>query len=120
MSKWIGKPSPKSMHTGTGWFAEINKVWVDESRIYCVMSRPVKTEWGEVEHVCIRNADSTDIPWAEKWRIKNELFGTDRTAIEVYPTEDDLVDAAAMYHLWILPHGMKLPFTIKPGRESEG
>lgn len=67
------------------------------------MSRLLETEIGEVEHICIRNADNTDIPWAEKQRIKNELVGRKRTAIEVFPSEDRLIVQADMYHLWVLP-----------------
>lgn len=110
--KWIGKPSPKSMHIGSGWFRELNQVKVSEDEQYAVMSRPVQTEWGEVIHVCIRNATSTDIPWAEKQRIKNELFGVERIAIEVFPKESQLIDEAPMYHLWVLPEKMELPFGI--------
>lgn len=111
--KWIGKPSPKSLHQGTGWFGELNKVWVDDARDYCVMSRTVETEWGTVQHVCIRNAYNTDIPWIEKQAIKNELFGEEVTAIEVFPSMSELADEANMYHLWILPNNFKIPFTLK-------
>ncbi len=110
-SAWIGKPSPKSRRFGTGWVAELNKAWVDGE--YAVMSREIETDWGYVEHVCIRNVDNTDIPWAAKQRIKNELFGHERTAIEVFPAESQLVDAANMYHIWVLPEKMKLPFSLK-------
>lgn len=107
---WIGKPSPKSMRTGSGWFGELNRAFVDGE--YAVMTRTVETEWGEVEHACIRNLGNTDIPWAEKQRIKNEIFGTERCAVEVFPAMTELVDEANMYHLWVLPAGMKLPFSI--------
>ncbi|WP_059048705.1 DUF7694 domain-containing protein [Paenibacillus senegalimassiliensis] len=110
MSKWIGKPSPKSMHTGAGWFAELDRAYTDGE--YAVMSRVVETEWGQVVHACIRNAENTDIPWAEKQRIKNELLGEERIALEVFPKNSELVDQANMYHLWVLPAGMKLPFGI--------
>jgi|HigsolmetaGSP11D_1036233.scaffolds.fasta_scaffold26008_2 hypothetical protein len=111
--KWIGRPSPKSVRFGTGWVRELNKAWTDSDFTYAVMSREIETEWGIVTHVCIRNADNTDIPWAEKQRIKNELFGSERCAVEIFPAESELVDAANMYHLWILPKGMKLPFGLK-------
>ncbi|GIO36906.1 hypothetical protein J41TS12_17670 [Paenibacillus antibioticophila] len=110
MNKWIGMPSPKSRHIGSGWFAELDRAYSDGK--YVVMTRPVETEWGQVVHACIRNADNTDIPWAEKQRIKNELLGKERIAIEVFPKESELVDQANMYHLWVLPAKMKLPFGI--------
>ncbi|MGF6358053.1 hypothetical protein ABIE27_006018 [Paenibacillus sp. 4624] len=113
MGKWIGRPSPKSLRAGSGWFAELDRVYSSEDGQYAVMTRPVETEWGQVIHACIRNVGGTDISWAEKQRIKNELLGTERTAIEVFPASADLVDETNMYHLWVLPAGMELPFTIK-------
>jgi hypothetical protein len=110
---WIGKPTPKSMKYGSGWVREIDEVYVDEAYQYCVMIREVDTPWGKVQHAAIRNTPSTDIPWAEKQRIKDEIFGKEATAIEVFPSETELVDEANMYHLWVLPEGFTLPFSIK-------
>lgn len=109
---WTAHPSPMQLGMGTGWFAEISRVYRQENE-YVVMVRDLETEWGTVRHACMRNADSTDIPWAEKQRIKNELFGNESTAIEVFPAETQLVDEAFMYHIWILPEGFKMPFTLK-------
>ncbi len=99
---WIGKPSPVSLHMRErGWLSEVSKVYVDEDKQYSVL---------------IRNAPNTDIPWAEKQRIKNELFDAEAVAIEVFPAMSELVDEANMYHLWVLPDGMKLPFSLMDGR----
>jgi hypothetical protein len=115
---WIGKPSPKSRHIGKGnWFGELNKAWSDGD--YAVMSRKVQTDWGEIDHVCIRNTSSTDIPWKDKQRIKNELFGHEQIAVEVFPPHSELVDDAYMYHLWVLPKGFKLPFNLFDKKEQE-
>lgn len=108
--KWIGKPSPKSMRKGSGWLGELDRAYSNGK--YAVMTRKIETEWGEVIHACIRNVDNTDIPWAEKQLIKDELLGKERIAIEVFPKRSELVDHANMYHLWVLPAGMKLPFGI--------
>lgn len=99
------------MKVGTGWFGEIDKAYSDGE--YAVMTRQVLTEWGQVIHACIRNAENTDIPWAEKQKIKNELFGIDSTAVEVFPADSELVDEANMYHIWVLPKSMRLPFSLK-------
>lgn len=112
-SKWIGRPSPKSQRVGSGWVGELDRAYTDIGYQYAVMTRKVQTDWGEVIHACIRNTDNSDIPWSEKQRIKNELLGEERTAIEVFPAVSDLVDEANMYHLWILPAGMRLPFGLK-------
>lgn len=112
---WIGKPSPRSMQlNGRGWFSEMNKTFKDEAGTYAVMIRTLETEWGLVEHAAIISRDNMDIPWREKQRIKNEIFGLERIAVEVFPADDQLVDETNMYHLWVLPVGMKLPFTLQP------
>lgn len=109
---WVQHPSPKQLKYGTGWVNEFDRMFRDESSQYVVMVRSVETEWGIVEHACMKNVADTDIPWSEKQRIKNELFGKERIAVEVFPKESELVDAANMYHLWVLPVEMTLPFGI--------
>lgn len=107
---WQRKPSPKELGIGSRWFGELDRAYSNGK--YAVMVRTIDTEWGKVDHACIRNTGSTDITWREKQKIKNELFGKERVAIEVFPAESDLVDQANMYHIWVLPAGFKLPFGI--------
>lgn len=111
---WVEHPSPKQLGQGTGWFGELNRVY-RQGNDYVVMVRNVETAWGIVQHACIRNAESIDIPWAEKQRIKNEIFGRESQAIEVFPKESQLVDEVNMYHIWVIPDEMKLPFGLKGG-----
>lgn len=108
---WVQHPSPKQLGKGTGWCGELDRVF-RQGNEYVVMVRDVETDWGIIQHACIRNTENTDIPWAEKQRIKNELFGAELIAVEVFPKESELVDQANMYHLWILPTDMNLPFGI--------
>lgn len=110
MEKWVRRQSPKQVGYGSGWVREMDRTYTDGE--YAVLIRTVETEWGNVEHAAIRNTDNTDIPWAEKQRIKNELFGVERIAVEVFPKMSELVDEANMYHFWVLPENMNLPFTI--------
>lgn len=109
-----------------GWMREMDRAWVSEDGQYSVMSRLLRTPVGKVEHVAITSAagcgkcdGSGDIPWAVKMQIKNELFGEKRAAIEVYPPQDRLVDAADTYHLWVFEKGFKMPFVASiPGMKS--
>lgn len=50
--------------------------------------------------------------WRHFQAIKNEVAGPERTAIEIFPPESQLVDAANEYHLWVLPENFPLPFVI--------
>lgn len=70
------------------------------------------TEWGEIRHLWIKRHDEKPVQWQEMQRIKNELIGQDRVGLEVYPAVSELIDVANMYHMWILPAAMKLPFTL--------
>lgn len=99
----------------------MDRAWISEDQKYSVMSRLLRTEWGKVEHVTITAAEgvgrsdgSGDIPWAVKMEIKNDLFGEKRVAVEVFPTQDRLVDVCDCYHLWVFEKGFQLPFGIHP------
>lgn len=52
----------------------------------------------------VQRHDNEPIPnhWREMQSIKNEIFGKEITAIEYYPAESKLMDAANIYWLWIL------------------
>ena len=128
--KWVDTISPKAMNDMLGiyeaseWHKQCDRCWMSDDG-YQVCSRLLRTEIGNVEHVTIlkttdnmseklKGDGSLDIPWAVKQEIKNELFGKDMTAIEVFPEENRLVDVCDVYHLWILPKKFKMPFGIHP------
>jgi len=82
---------------------------------YSVQLSLVSTGDGEVTHLWIRAHDgSMPRSWRDLQRIKNELVGADRVAVEVFPPDDELVDSANMAHLWVYPPGFILPFRLQP------
>lgn len=125
---WIKAIPPKMMHDRLGvyqgqWMPEMDRCWIRKEDGVCVSSRLIRTSMGNIEHVTItRKADgfkvsndgSKGFSWAEKQQIKDELFGANRVAVEVYPTEDRLVDTADVYHLWVFDKKYRLPFGIHP------
>lgn len=126
---WKETMSPKFTNEMMGiypgqWFNQMDRCW-DSDDGYEVTSRILITEWGKVEHVAIirvtddidqafSNSGDRDIPWRIKQEIKNELFGEDRVAIEVFPEEKRKIDSVDAYHLWVFPKGYQLPFGIHP------
>jgi hypothetical protein len=48
--------------------------------------------------------------WRHFQRIKNEIAGPEREAVEIYPAESRLVDTANEYWLWVLPERERLHF----------
>lgn len=131
---WNETISPAYMHEKLGiyngvWMPLMDRCW-ESTDGYQVMSRLVRTEYGRVEHAVIIRVESgankfssngsRDIPWSEKQKIKNELFGENRLAIEVFPKAKDLVDVMDVYHLWVFDKDYKLPFGIHPTRDRLG
>ena len=108
------------LYTGgnrAGWHGDMDRCWIDNERDLCVCSRLIKTQFGNVEHVTITRGKGTtdgssDISWAEKMQIKNELFGENRFAIEVFPKAKNLVDVCDVYHLWVFDKKIDMPFGI--------
>ena len=127
MRTWHKMIPPKQCHETLGlyvgqWMPKMDRYWESDDG-YDVMSRQIKTEWGVVEHVTISRMGTLgcggDIPWAVKQEIKDELFGIRATAIEVFPARKNLVDVCDVYHLWVLPKNMSLPFGIHPHRDPQ-
>lgn len=54
-------------------------------------------------------ASGGELSWPEKQRVKNDLFGVDRAAVEVFPRGEDMVDAADVFHLWVYAGEMRRP-----------
>lgn len=128
MRKWIKCIPPKKVQEEFGkvyqgiWMPQMDRYWESDDGL-SVMSRLLKTKWGQVEHVTIKvvvgGMWSGDIPWALKQEIKDELFGVRAAAIEVFPAKKHLVDVCDVYHLWVLPKGFEIPFGIHPYRDVQ-
>lgn len=83
-----------------------------------------QTMWANNRYVVIRKEIGEGMTWLSirhtnrkairDWRhfqkIKNELCGPEREAVEIYPAESRLVDEANQYHLWVFPEGYIIPF----------
>lgn len=100
----------KGQVKGAGWLRDVHSIVKNP---WCVLLvRTVMTAWGPIEHCAIRTASEGEMTWKEKQKIKDEVFGPDRVAMEVMPRHDDIVDGANMYHIWVLPPGYVLPFGL--------
>lgn len=102
-----------------GWHGDMDRCWIDNDENICVCSRLIRTKYGNVEHVTISKGTGTsdgtgEVTWAQKQQIKNELFGENRFAIEVFPKQKNLVDVCDVYHLWVFDKKCEMPFGIGP------
>lgn len=73
---------------------------------------PFECVWGSCIHLMVQSEGGA-LGWAEKQKIKSELAGAHRLAVEVFPPEVSLVDQADVFHLWVLPDGFQLPFGLE-------
>lgn len=60
------------------------------------------------QHLRVWSDRRTPISWDELQSVKNEVFGEDAWAIEVYPPESEVVDEAPFRHLWLVESGPNL------------
>lgn len=92
------------------------KVWVNA--LFRVEEKQVR---GGVTRLAIRRIDGEAIhDWRHLQRIKNEILGVEREAVEVYPAESRLVDTANVFYLWAFPAGkaLDLGFSQRSVRET--
>ena len=102
---WSEVKFPKGTVAKTGWPSEITHGY--RNQVFMVLVRDLP---GGVTHLAITSASEIRPTWPEMQRIKNAIIGTEATAVEVYPPQFKVVDAANMYHIWVLPQG--LPFGL--------
>lgn len=87
------------------------QVWMNG--LFVVQAFNTPNEWNAIR-LMIRWADARpDHDWSLFQKIKNDLFGPDRVALEVYPAEKNKQDIANMYWLWVLPEGFNCPIETK-------
>lgn len=71
-------------------------------------------------HLSLHNTQRSPVrDWRHLQRIKNELCGPEREAVEIFPAESRLLDVANEYHLWVFPDGMRIPLGFDYGRVTE-
>lgn len=102
---FVSAPPPPS---GMGWSGSFPRAW--QNGWFAVLDRDLATPIGLVRHLAIRNAFHTEISWTDKQWIKCQIAGDDAFAVEIFPAKNRVIDAANMYHLWVLPG--RLPFGI--------
>ncbi len=89
----------------TGWIRDIRGAY--RNAVFSVLERE---DSAGVVHAAVTSFSGIRPTWYEMQRIKNELFGAESTAVEIYPPAADVVDGSDMFHIWILPG--EIPFGL--------
>lgn len=100
----------------SGWVREVHAV--HRNKIFSVLER--KDESG-VTHAGIASLSGIRPTWYEMQRVKDELFGADKTAVEIYPPRSEIVDGSDMFHVWVLNNPLRFGLTrLGASRDSAG
>ena len=95
--------------------ATIDAVFVDKKHTYIVERYRLLNSRLFEFRLAIKRADKSPI---RNWRLlqdlKNAAVGFDRTAIEIYPAEQNVTDTANIYHLWVYRSGCEPSVELKP------
>jgi hypothetical protein len=83
-----------------------------------IMPVPKSEDWPEMVQLSIKRLDREPIhDWRELQTIKNELVGPYNEAVELYPSEQRIVDTANQYFLYCLTDPeISFPFGIVPAK----
>lgn len=93
------------------------RVFMYQNSLYTIHLRLLGATLENALWLSIRRNDRQAVhDWRHFQRIKNELVGPEREAVEIFPKESQLVDTANSYHLWVLDEVDSLPFGFKDGR----
>lgn len=106
---WEAVRFPRGTVSAEGWPAEFEIA--HKNRVFSVLDRTLPSG---VRHLGISSLSQIRPTWPEMQRIKDELAGADATAVEVYPPHDEIVDAADMYHLWVLTRPLAFTLAVSP------
>ena len=69
--------------------------------------------WEDLDRKQITVARKDNNPvesWYDLWNIKNSIWGENTTAIEIYPSKDDLIDGQNQRHLFKIDNNIKINF----------
>lgn len=119
--RYIKGISPQQVHhmrgiDREGWYQDMDRCWMDIDDRLDICSRLISTPIGKIEHVSItKGIESKDpyVTWKQRMDVKNDIFGSGKYAIEIYPKSKNLVDISDVYHIWVFEKGIKDIFGIK-------
>lgn len=114
---WKRHDFPRGSVGASGWLWDIDRAYANG--LYAVLVRQLDaTDAGRL-HLAIRTPTNLEPPWRDMQRIKNELFGPERFAVQVCPPDARLIDQADMYHLWVMAEGYRPGFGLHRLDEAE-
>lgn len=92
------------------------EVWLSQSFLVQVVDDEGHTRISVNRTTCKPNGNWEDgISWDELQRIKHDVGYGDRSAVEVYPRDSDVIYDANIRHLWVLPQDNRIGWEAERG-----
>lgn len=107
-SKWQEIPVTDEIRNSSPHMAKIQSIWAN-SRFECHVWACASPMGGFTHVVIARHGLIEQVTAPDMLRIKNELFGMETTAVEVFPAGINELSEKTR-HLWVMPAGYELPF----------
>lgn len=87
------------------------ETWMNAAYVAKVVPLPDREGRPPMWHLSVRRFDRAAVrDWRDFQRIKNDVFGPEAEAAELYPAESRLCDTANQYHLWVVKEPFRFPF----------
>lgn len=101
-------PNPRAQAIAIQVGDPFHEVWAND--IYDCQVRYLENDHSGALHLSIKRFDRMIVrDWRHLQSIKNEIAGSEREAVELFPAESRLVDGANQTHLWVFPIGQAVP-----------
>lgn len=128
--KWQRVPVPISATGGNSWERQINTIWkarVGKKGFLVQQRKFLSKNFSEMRHHIIKKFDneklrregfmamknSEEPTYSEKLWVLTSIGKWRKIALEVYPTESNVIDGANLYHMWEMENEESLPFSIE-------
>ena len=95
--EWETKSFPKGTVSSNRSYFGYHFVRSRQNDVFAVLER--KVQGGT--HLAVSSLSGERPSWWEMQRIKNELMGESTTGVEIYPPQDEVVDGANMFHIFV-------------------
>lgn len=106
--EWEERPAEVKVLVQQKATEHVKRAWNNDR--YHVMEMVV----GDIQVLMVGRHDcKPDMPWTDLQRIKNELIGEEREAVEVFPKVSELIDQANARHIWIIPENERLNYRLQ-------
>jgi hypothetical protein len=106
LANWIAgyDPARKAEHIeGVIAQSKAEAYWRNDKYQVSIFEAVTVADFPAMWHVSIKRNDRAPIfNWRDIQAIKNELFGAEHEAVQLFPAESRLVDGANQYHLFVL------------------